>query len=188
MRHAIVLLIVCAACFAQDGPTTIVSKGPQAYCYQRVYGFSGGNLVYTCKSRCFEASKRPQTQVSISAATNANPVVFTSTGHGFDLNSRPKVTISGGTGNWTAINGTFTATMVDANSFSIAVDSTSLGGALAGTIKFTTTAPRTTVAEWEVEQYAYDGSGNLAWAGYLNGTSAPNQKRSDAALTTTNRQ
>ena len=70
---------------------------------------------------------------SISAATNASPVVLTSTGHG--LNTGASVTISGATGSWTPINGTSTITKIDANSFSIPVDSTAFG-ALTGTVVF----------------------------------------------------
>lgn len=183
MNNLIALLIACGLVYAQDGATVIIGKGPQNYPYQRIYGYSGSNLVYICKARAVSNS-RASTSISITAATNANPVVLTSVGHGFHANSRPSITISGGTGNWTAINGTFAATILSADTFSIAVNSTSIG-ALAGTIKFTTTAPRTTVAEWEVEVFAYDGSGNMIWGGYLNGRSS-SQKCSEAALTTTN--
>jgi len=61
----------------------------------------------------------------ITAATNANPVVFTASGHG--LVTGDTVVISGFTGNWTPCNGTFTATVVDSNSFSIPVNSSSFG-------------------------------------------------------------
>jgi hypothetical protein len=134
--------------------------------YEQVITYSGSNVVATCLAQSTLA-KRTQRVISISAATNANPVVFTSTGHGFPLSARPLVTISGGTGNWTAINGPFTATIVDANTFSILVNSTSLG-ALAGTITFTTTAPRITIAEWQVQVIAYSGS-NPIWTGWMGG-------------------
>lgn len=61
----------------------------------------------------------------ISAATNANPVVFTAAGHG--LVSGASVIISGFTGDWTPCNGTFTATVITANTFSIVVNSTAFG-------------------------------------------------------------
>lgn len=186
MRYAL-LLFVCLSAYAQEGPTIAISEGgPTNAAYQHVYGYSGSNLIYTCTAASVN-STRAFTRVSISAATNANPVVFTSTGHGLDANSRPKVTISGGTGNWTAANGTFTATVTSANAFSIPVDSTAFG-ALTGTVVFTTTGPRTVLAEWSVKLYGYDGSNNLIWSGWQNATNSLNQKCSEAALTTTNRQ
>lgn len=186
MRYAL-LLFVCLSAYAQEGPTIAISEGgPTNAAYQHVYGYSSSNLVYTCTAVSVN-STRTGTRVAVSAATNANPVVFTSTGHGFAISSRPKVTLSGGTGSWTATNGAFTATVIDANTFSIPVDSTAFG-ALAGTVVFTTAAPRATVADWSVKLYAYDGSSNLIWSGWQNSTNSFNQKCSDAALTTTNRQ
>lgn len=71
---------------------------------------------------------------AITAATNANPVHLTITGHGWPLNIGATATatkvgliIAGATGNWTAINGNILATVVDANTVSIPVDSTSFG-------------------------------------------------------------
>lgn len=53
---------------------------------------------------------------SITGATNATPIVITSTTHGLETGNR--VTISGVLGN-TAANGTWTITKVNANSFSL---------------------------------------------------------------------
>lgn len=53
---------------------------------------------------------------SVTAATNASPIVVTSNGHGLSTGTR--VTIAGVLGN-TAANGTFTITRVDANTFSL---------------------------------------------------------------------
>lgn len=53
---------------------------------------------------------------AITGATNATPIVITSANHG--LTSGQKVTISGVGGNTNA-NGTFTITVIDANSFSL---------------------------------------------------------------------
>lgn len=125
------------------------------------------NLLYMCKAR----ASLPVTQVlSISAASNASPVSLTSAGHGFDSTQLPIVTISGGTGNWTSINGTFTATITGANTFTIPVNSTAFG-ALAGTITFTTTAPRTTQPVWSVAKFVYSGSDMTAMF-FVGGSSA----------------
>lgn len=179
------MCLAVSAALAQATDVSI-SQEPTKRAVQTVYLFSGTNLTAQCASpSVVTTGTRAITRVSISAATNANPAVFTSTGHGFNVNFRPKVTISGATGNWTPVNGTFTATIVDANTFSIPVDSTGFG-ALTGTLVFSTTSPRTTVAEWSVLQYFYDGSNNLVAKGWLNGQTGYASKCSDASLTTTN--
>lgn len=71
--------------------------------------------------------------ITISAATNANPVVFTANAHG--LSTGDGITISGGTGNWAAVNGSWTITVTGANTFSIPVDSTTFG-AITGTLVY----------------------------------------------------
>ena len=102
------------------------------------------------------------------------------------------VTISGATGTgWvsgaTTVNGTFVATIIDANSFSIPVNTTG-NGTLAGTVLFTTNAPRLAMNEWSVKKFVYDGSNNLIWSGWLGGTSNFNQKCSEATSTSVNQQ
>lgn len=63
---------------------------------------------------------------SITAATNANPVSFTSNVH--HLITGEQVILSGFTGNWTVLNNlTFTVTVTGANTFTIPFNSTSLG-------------------------------------------------------------
>lgn len=173
----LILLLVAIPLLAQQQVTPATES---------VYIMSGGNLAAVCTSLSTSSdSRRANISVSISAATNANPVVFTSTAHGFDINGmHPSVTISGGTGNWAAVNGTFVATIVDANTFSIPVNSTAFG-AVAGTLTFTTTAPRSIVPEWQVHIFKYDVSNNIVWSGWLGGTDAMNHKCSDYNSTTT---
>lgn len=70
--------------------------------------------------------------ISISSATNANPVVFTTaTAHG--LTSGERYTISGATVGWTGVNGVFVVTVTSTTTFSIPVNSTGFG-ALSGTL------------------------------------------------------
>jgi hypothetical protein len=177
------LLFVCAAfALAQDGPNTNPTEGPPMIGYEQVFNYTGANLTSVCTARA-TLDTRNRTAVSISAVSKANPAIVTSTGHGFAVSARPQVTISGATGTgWTAINATFTATVIDADTFSIPVDSSGFG-TLAGTVRFTTTAPRSTVAEWSVQLFAYSSS-TLIWKGYLNGNAALSSKCSDAASTT----
>jgi hypothetical protein len=175
-------LLFAGALLAQTGAEVSISQLPAPQPGQIVYGYSGANLVYACYSKSAWQQSGP---ISISAATNANPVVFTSTGHGFNVNSLPAVVVSGGTGNWTAVNGSFTATIIDANTFSIPVNSTSLG-TLTGTLTFTTTAPRTNQKQWAVQMYYYS-SNNLVFAAWLNGSSIIGTSRcSDATTVGTN--
>ena len=68
---------------------------------------------------------------TISAATNANPVSFTTGGaHGYT--SGQVIAISGFTSNWTPCNGGFVVTVTGASTFTIPVDSTTFG-AMTGT-------------------------------------------------------
>lgn len=80
----------------------------------------------------------PGYSVAVTAATNANPVVIT-TGIAHYFTSGQQVSITGGTGTWVAINGTFTITVISPTTFSIPVDSTAFG-ALAGTVIATSLA------------------------------------------------
>jgi hypothetical protein len=180
----IALLFLAAAASAQQQVQVV--GGPAT---QQVLVVSGSNIIAVCEAlSTVTTGLRAATSVAISAVSKANPAVVTSTAHGFDTNSRPKVTISGATGTgWTAINATWTATIIDADTFSIPIDSSAFG-TLAGTVVFTTTAPRKTMAEWSVRRLAYDGSNNLIWTGWLNGTSSMNQLCSNASSTTLNQQ
>ena len=78
--------------------------------------------------------------ISISSATNTNPAVFTATGHGLSTNQY--IIISGATGGWASINGTFQVTVVNADTFTIATNSTAYSidstnfGTLSGTLTF----------------------------------------------------
>lgn len=171
---------------AQEGPNVSLSQGPPITPYQVVYGYTSTNLIYACYSPSERTTGyRQETKVSIASATNGSPVVFTSTAHGFNTNSRPTVTISGATGNWTPVNGTFTATITSVNAFSIPVDSTGFS-TLTGTLVFTTTAPRQNQPEWAVVEYTYDGSNNLTTKLWLNGSTGMQAKCSDATVSTTN--
>jgi len=164
------LLLLSLPGLAQTPPACAnIASGSATKACTIYYGYSGSSVIYSCYAQSTETSRRPKISVSISAATNANPVVFTSTGHGFLLTARPQVVVSGATSGWTSINGTFTATIIDANTFSIPVNSTSFG-ALSGTVVFYTTAPRLGVAEWAVQLFGYSGSNltNLTWLGGVN--------------------
>ncbi len=115
----------------------------------------GTNVTGVCKANSTQPTSLP---ISVASATNAAAAVLTvSAGHGLSTKSRPLIVISGGTGSWTAINGTFTATPINTTTLSIAVDSSAFG-ALAGTVTFTTRAPRITQPIWSVGVYTWSGT------------------------------
>jgi hypothetical protein len=149
---------------AQTGAPVNQVAGPPPQALETLYAYSGGYLSYIC----YAYSLQPvSASISISAASNASPAEFTSASHSFDLYATPQVTVSGGTGNWVAVNGTWTATITGVNTFTVPVDS-SLFGAVTGTLVFTTQAPRKAQAVWAVQMFRYDGSNNLVgtyWAG-----------------------
>jgi hypothetical protein len=87
---------------------------------------NAANNVWVVANSC-DTTCGSNLTTAITAATNANPTVLTVTGHGFVVGSTFNINIFGATGNWTPINGNFTATVVDANDFSIPVNATSFG-------------------------------------------------------------
>ena len=177
------IFLVAIPIWCQTGTPVRVSDNPSSEAVQKIYTLSGNSTVAICSALSSDGSRAGR-KVSISGVSKANPAVVTSTGHGFAISSRPSVTISGATGTgWTGINGTFTATVIDANTFSIPVDSTGFA-TLGGTVVFSTSAPRQTISEWSVQKIAYDTNGNAIWSGWVGGTTSYNQKCSDATSTT----
>lgn len=149
------LLILALLAFPAFGQNCQVGSSTPGVACTSLFTYDGSdNLLYMCKARAIQ----PRAAVmSVSAASNASPVSLTSAGHGFSTQFLPLVTISGGTGNWAAINGTWTATITGANTLTIPVDSTAFG-ALAGTIVLTTYAPLTTQSVWSVMKFVYSGT------------------------------
>lgn len=82
---------------------------PDAAPTYRVYGADGVLAAGTGSAASFETG-------SITGATNASPIVITSANHG--VSTDQAVTVSGVGGNTNA-NGSFLATAIDANTFSL---------------------------------------------------------------------
>lgn len=168
MHRTAICALVCALAYGQQ--SVLVEDLPPNTAVQMLMAYTGSNLTHVCIARSVNKDRVYRT-VAIASATNANPVVFTiSGGHGFDLSTRPKVVISGGTGNWAAANVEATATIISSTTFSIPINSSAFG-AVAGSLAFGTTAPRTTVQEWSVKRMTYDGSNNLTSVAWDNGSS-----------------
>lgn len=150
--------------------------------------FNTSQLAYTCKGQSDSTARLSRTPIAISAMTVANPTVATSTAHGLALNSRPQVTVSGATGaGWSAVNIATTATVVDANTFSIPVDTSALG-AVGGSPVFVTSAPRLGITEWAVQKFAYDLGQNLIGVFWLNASSRYASLCSNGTSTSVNQQ
>ena len=75
-----------------------------------------GEFAPSTGKRFFRVSSELVQTAPITGATSANPIVITATAHGFTTGDQ--VQISGVLGNTTA-NGTFSITVIDANSFSL---------------------------------------------------------------------
>lgn len=199
MRFHTALSIVTLAAIAFLTPDPAVAQTavnqadgpPSGSSVQTAFIYSGSSLVGQCWAKSLPDNGKPRTaKVAVSAISKANPAVVTSTGHGFTLLTLPQVTISGATGTgWvTGINGTFTATVIDANTFSVPVDSTGFG-TLAGTVVFSTSAPRQSIAEWAVQVFAYGGpSGAISAKTWVQGSNTYGAKCTDATSTTVGRQ
>lgn len=183
-----VLLAFATAAICQD---VRISDEPAKPAFSEVFVPNGSNqTIAICYAKSVVTTgTRVTTKVPISAISKASPAVVTSVGHGIHASARPSVTISGATGTgWvTGINGTFVGTYIDADTFSVPVDSSGFG-TLAGTVVFTTTGPRTTVAEWAIQKLTYDVSGNVIGKNWLYGSSDFVARCSDASGTTVQQQ
>jgi len=168
--------------FAQDGQ--LVSVDPGVGTVPKSIFFFYNGAITTPEYICIARDSVSTVSQTIASATAANPGVFTKTAHGMFVsgsNFRPKITISGGTGNWAAANGTWVATALDADTFTIASMSTgtsldtSTFGAVTGTLTFSTNAPLQTSPVWLIRKFSFDGSNrviNVAEAYTSSGYSA----------------
>lgn len=161
------VLLLVGSLSAQEGTLVTQTDGPPRDFYTK-YFFASGTTIYACSTK----ASGELTSQSVSAITNASPAVLTIAGHGFNTSAKPQVTVSGGITNWAPINSTFIATVIDGNTLSIALDTTTFG-AVTGTILLKTTAARTTRPVWAVQKLDSDVGGNpvaAQWAlgGYTN--------------------
>lgn len=148
------------------GPNVNVTQGPpeQAWVSVNDYG-TGSSILYAGLAK----STQQPVNLTVTSVSKASTAVVTVTAHGIDTDNI--VTVSNGTGSWTGINGAQIITKIDANSFSIAVDTSLYSGTFAGTIS--TLAARTSAAQWAIQKFYYSGS-NLVRSAWANGNSAPN--------------
>ena len=182
MKTLFAILILAGGALAQQQVVTV--NGPAT---QTINVYNGSNvLIANCTAySVVTTGQRAAVKVPITVATQATPTVLTAVGHGFATGTRPSITISGVTGTgYTAINATWKATVASVDTFSVPFDSHLLAAPTLTNAVFTTTAPRSTIAEWAVRLFLYDTNSNLTVMPWLNGTSAYNQKCSDYSSTT----
>lgn len=165
MKRFLLLLAVGALAFGQQGQQVVISQGPKITPYQKLLFYTGTNLTYVCTAL---SNPQIQTTLTISTATRANPGVFTSAAHGFDLATRPRVSFASAPTDWDGIIGSWILVPIDANTFSLrstitgtALNTSGYSSAWSGSTSMKTTAPRTNQYIWQVEWYQYDGSNNL---------------------------
>jgi len=173
MKTILAVLLLCGSAFAQQ--EVKISQAPENAAFTQIFHFTGTNLDYICTA---QALQQPS-QITITTASNANPVSFTATAHGIYYSAsgvvaKPVIFISGASGGWASINGTFIATPTGANSFTIPIDSTAFGAWGAQSVVVTTKAALTTKAVWAVQSLVPDASGNTVFMAY----------RSDSTTTT----
>lgn len=127
---------------------------------QLIQGGSNTSLAGTVKAALIDLD---DVAVTITAATNATPIVITATSHG--LSTGQLVSISGVTGNTNA-NGIRRVTVTDANTYSLQDPLT--GANIAGNGTFGGTTPRSVALGTAAREFYSSGAGS--WANATVGT------------------
>jgi hypothetical protein len=169
MKRLIFVFVVFAlAAFCQNAPLVNPIDGPPGgMAMEHYYAYSGSNLVYHCIA---PSRQNISTAISITAGSNAAAASLTSAAHGLNPYATPLVTISGATGLWAPLNGTWTATITGANTFTVPVASTGFS-TFTGTVTFVTRAPRLSQAVWAVQSFIYSSS-LLVTSGWVGGATS----------------
>lgn len=109
---------------------------------------ASSNLIFHALARSFQ----PTYTFTVTSVSKASPAVVTITAHGLQTDNL--VTISGATGDWAGLNGDQKITAVDADTFTVAINTSAYSGSFNGTI--TTNAPRTSANCWFIQQNYFD--------------------------------
>lgn len=159
MGKLVIFILACSGAWAQDQPN------PYQKPFSTVMFYDGSNrLEYLCQAY---ASQRPY-QLTVASATNASPGVFTTAAHGMYIANwpyKPKVSISGGTGNWTVANASWVLIPTSTTEFTLVSlagvpFNTSALGAVTGTLVVVISTPRTNANHWFLRKFSYDASSN----------------------------
>ena len=90
---------------------------------------NAANNVWVVANSC-DTTCGSNVTTAITAITAGSPTLLTATAHGYVIGSTFNINIFGATGQWTAVNGNFTATVSDANTLSIPVNTSGDSGAI----------------------------------------------------------
>lgn len=173
MKILAISLLFAATMFAQTQhiPQGALERESEAFGdigYQVIPKLDSATVNYLCGA----PSQRPTAKLlTVSAITLANPGVATITGHGFSQYATPLVYITGGTGDWAAVNGLRILTYVNANTMSIGVDTSAFAAFGAQVLVVSTMAVAETDEFWGIKKVILDASGNTVWSGWAS--SAP---------------
>jgi hypothetical protein len=153
--------------------TPVTISAPPSEGWSSINSYDGsGNFEYLGFARSKQSILYQFPGVTVS---KANPAVITSVAHGMLAGSAVK--ISGATAGCVTIIGVWAITIIDADTFSIPLDSSGFAGTFDGIV--TTFAPRTNALCWSIQKNFYDGSSRAIRSAYANdptntgGTPAP---------------
>lgn len=112
--------------FNQTSESNYVGYRDDDNCFENTVNlYMDANVRAASISAGSNSSPVSLTSTQISNITNAAAAVINVPNHGYRTGQR--VTLSGGTGNWTGVNGQWTVTRINASNFSIPVDSLTFG-------------------------------------------------------------
>lgn len=162
----ILLLLSCGVAAAQQGQNVSIYQGVNPNPVTIFIDPASAQLKYICTAASFVATSTS----SVSSATAANPAVFTvSADHGFyvtDWPTRPRVKMTGATGNWAGLSAPqadwilvplSTTTFTLKTTAGVDFDGTGFG-ALTGTVVMSSNAPRMTAPVWAIRKITYDAT------------------------------
>lgn len=182
MRTIVVSLIVTILALApligQEGQQVNISGSSPISGYTDLYFYNSTDLQYACRAKSTQpthtfiiAGSTPYALTSIVVLTNVGTVTTVSD-NGLKVND--KVVVSGATVD-TDLNGTYkVATVTNSKVFTIATVSVANATYNEATLKFTTTAPLTTLPIWAIQKFTVVAS-QITASQWANGTSGTTQ-------------
>lgn len=177
MKHLLILLFCMVSAMAQDGPNVNQSAGPPVSSFTSLLFYDGsGNAQYICTAKSVQPTsvfaKSSQIYLALTNIVVLTNVGTVTTGVNHGLQVGNLITWSGATVD-TDLNGVYKiATTPSATTFTIATASVANATYTESTLKFTTTAPRSSAAIWDIQYNQYDGSNNLTISQRANGVSS----------------
>ena len=156
MKTILAVLTASLLMWGQEGNPVNVSISPPTSAWTALYFYSGTDLQYICEAKSIQptatfivSGATPFVLTSIVVLTNVGTVTTVSD-NGLKVNDQ--IVVSGATVD-TDLNGTYKiATITNSKVFTIATVSVANATYNEATLKFTTTAPRTTLPIWSIEK------------------------------------